>query len=239
MKNLRVIPFLLATLLVVSSAVAQTPDGPATDVLSEPSGISAARSKYLQKAADEGAAKGSQTEAQLPRRGPGMPMPRQRGYYGGGYPTPWMANGDPGHALIGGGIGFAIGATVCAVAAASNGKSVGNAVFIGGSLFGLAGAVIGANHGTGHPFLHRRRTYPVWPEDDEEGDFRSPSSQRNSPATSSGSKKPALPNPLRETQARTAASPELPPIPEVPSVHTVSSPKTQQWQNFSGQLKPW
>src|SRR5690349_4202205 len=100
MKKLRVIRYLLPTLLVVSSAVAQTAGGPASDALSEPSGISAARSKYLEKAADTAATKDSQTVARLPRRGPRMPMPPRRGY-GGGSPTTWMADSDPGHVLIG------------------------------------------------------------------------------------------------------------------------------------------
>ena len=181
MKNLCVIPFLLATLLAVSTAVAQMADGPATDTLSEPSGISAARSKYLEKAADTADPKDSQTVAQLPRRGPRMPRRPQRGYYGGGYPAPWMANGDPGHVLIGAGIGFAIGAAIGAVAAAENGKSVGNAVCLGGPLFALFGAAIGASHGSSHPFIHRRRTYPVWPEEDEEGSLRSPQFRSHAP----------------------------------------------------------
>ena len=236
MKKLRVIRYFLATLLVVSSAVAQTAGARSSDDLSGSGEIAAARTKYLEKAVDEAASDDSQTEAQLQRRGPGRPVPR-RGYYRGGYPTPWMANGDPGHALIGAGIGFAIGATIGAVGAVHNGTPIGGGVFIGGSLFALLGAAVGASHGAGHPFMHRR-TYPGWPEEDEEGHLRSPAVQKNSRDVSA-SGKPALPSQPRETQARTAASPELPRVPEEPSVRTVSSPKTQQWQNFSGQLKPW
>jgi hypothetical protein len=239
MKNLCVIATLLAALLVVSNAVAQTAGRPATDEFSGPSGIAAARSKYLENAADTAATKDSQTEAQLPRRGRGMPIPPRRGYNRGGYPTPWMANSDPSHVLIGAGIGFVIGATIGAVGAVHNGTQVGSGVFIGGSLFGLLGAAIGASHGTGHPSMHRRRTYPVWPDDDEEGALRSPAVPKNSRAMFSASGKPALPRQPREGQASTAASPEIQPVPDGHSAQTASSPKTQQWQNFSGQLKPW
>ena len=132
MKNLCVIPSLLAILLVVSSAVAQTADGPATDALSEAGGISAARSKYVEKAGDEAATNDSRAEAQRRRQGRGMRKPTQRGYNRSGYPTRWMANSDPGHVLIGAGIGFAIGAIIGAVGAVHNGTSAGNGVFIGG-----------------------------------------------------------------------------------------------------------
>jgi len=180
MKTLRMIPSLLATLLVVSSAVAQTAGGPASDDLTGPSEIAAARSKYLEKAADAADTKDSQTEAQLPRRGPGTHLPPPRGYNRGSYSTPWMANSDPGHALIGAGIGFAIGATIGTFGAVHNGTSVGNGVFIGGTLFALFGGAIGASHGLGHPFMHRKRVYLVRPEDDEEGDLRSRAIQKNS-----------------------------------------------------------
>jgi hypothetical protein len=211
MKNLRVIPALLATLLVVSSSVAQTSGGPAGDDLSGRTGVFAARSKYLEKAGDATATKDSQTEAQLPRPGRGMPAPPHYRYNRGGYPTPWMDNSDPGHVLIGVGIGFAVGATIGAVGAVHHGTSVGNGVLIGGPLFALFGAAIGASHGTGHPFTHRRRTYPVWPEDDEEGDLRSPASQKNSQAISSAQGKPTLRSEPDETEASAAASPEMPP----------------------------
>ncbi len=227
MKNLRVIPSLLATLLVVSNVVAQTTAGPATDALSEPSGISAARSKYLEKTADAVATKNNQTEAQLPRRGRGMPAPPRRGYYGGGSATPWMADSDPGHALIGAGIGFAVGAAIGAAGAVHNGTPVGGGVFIGGSLFGLLGAAIGATHGAGHPFVHRRRTYPAWPEDDEEGHLRSPATERNSQATLSPSQKATLPSESNDVGASAATSPEAPSRPVEPTLGTVSFPKTQ------------
>lgn len=237
MKNLRVIPFLFATLLIVSSSLAQTTGGPLPNDLSESDQISAARSKYLERAVDAAAPEDSQTEAQM-RRGPGVPMPPQRGYYRGSYPTPWMADSDSGHVLIGAGLGFAVGAAIGAAGAIHNGTPVGGGVFIGGSLFALFGAAIGASHAFDHPFVHRRRAYPAWPGDDGETVIRPPASQKNR-QSSSGSTKPAVPTQPRGTQARTAASPELPPVTEEPSVRTVSSPKTQQWQNFSGQLKPW
>lgn len=227
MKNLRAIPSLLATLLVVSNSLAQTAGSPVADDLSDPGAIAVARSKYLEKAADATATKDSETEAQLRRGGPGMPIPSRRGYNRGGYPSPWIANSDPGHALIGAGIGFAIGATIGAVGAVHNRTSVGNGVFIGGSLFALFGAAIGVSHGTGHPFMHRRRTYPVWPQDDEEGDLRVPALQKNSPATS-GSRKPALPREPSEAEASTTAAPDMPPVPELRSGAAVSSPETQQ-----------
>ena len=227
MKNLLVIPSLLATLLVVSNVVAQTADGPATDALSEPGGISAARSKYLEKAADAAATKESQTEAQLPRRGRGMPRPPQRGRNWGGPPTPWMANSDPGHALIGAGIGFAIGATIGAVGALHNRTPVGNGVFIGGSLFGLFGAAIGASHSPGHPFMHRRRAYPVWPEGDEEGHLRSPATEKKSRAVLSASNKPACPSQLRDVEAGVATFSETS-GPERASLDKAPHPTTQQ-----------
>lgn len=227
MKNLLVIPSLLATLLVVSSVVAQTTRRPAADELSGPGEIAAAPSKYLEKAVDAAATKDVLAEGQLPRRGPGMPMPPQRGRNWGGSPTPWMADRDAGHVLIGAGIGFAIGASIGAAGAVHNGTSVGNAVFIGGSLFALFGAAIGASHGLGHPFMHRRRTYPVWPEDDAEGDLRSPPIGKNSPTMLSSLRKPALPSQLGDVEASTATSPETSSRTEQLSPDTVSSSKTQ------------
>jgi hypothetical protein len=226
MKNLRVIPSLLATFLLVSGAVAQT-GGPETDEPSGPSEIAAARSKYLEKAADAAATKDGQAEAQLPRRGPRMPIPPQRRYYGGAYSTPWMANGDAGHALIGAGIGFAIGATIGAAGAVHNGTSVGNGVALGGSLCALFGLAIGATHGLGHPYMYRRRIYAVPPEDDAEGNLRSPAIQKNSPAKLPASRNPGLPSQQREVEANAAGAPEISEGPERPSEGAVSSPKTQ------------
>ena len=213
MKNLHVISTLLATLLVVSSAVAQTSGGPASAELSDPTGIAAARTKYLEKTVDASATKDGIAQARLPRRGRGIPIPPHRGYNRGSYPIPW-ANSDPGHLLIGAGIGFAIGATIGAVAAGENGKSVGNAVLLGGPLFALFGAAIGASHSSGHPFIHRRRRYPVWPEEDEEGGLTSPAIEKNSQPVLSPLRKPAFPNQLRDAEAIGTTSPEMSSRPE-------------------------
>jgi hypothetical protein len=181
--------------------------------LSEPREIAAARSKYLAKTADAAALTGRQTEAQLSQRGPRMPIPPHRRYNGGAYPTHWMANSDPGHALIGAGIGFAIGATIGAVGAVNNRRPVAGNVLLGGSLFALFGWAIGASHGPGHPFMRRRRTYPVRHEDAEECDLRSPAMQKNSQAMLARSVKPALPREPGYTEASTASSHEIPPLP--------------------------
>jgi hypothetical protein len=164
--------FPFVSLLIVWSAAAQNSDGPATEP-PLPDEIVAARSQYTKTTEISSDATDGKLLAQLPHGRPPM-MPR-RGYYRGSYQNPWIGSGSAGHALIGAAIGFGFGATLGALGAINGHTPVGSGVLIGGSLLGFIGGAIGASHGGVPPSMHRRRIYSPWPDDDEEGSFRSPS----------------------------------------------------------------
>jgi hypothetical protein len=192
MKDLKLIPSLLTLVLIVSSAVGQGAETSATNDPLPRNEIAAALRPYTQTPGIAPAANDGKDLAQLPQRG-GMPIPPQRGYYRGGYATPWMGNGNAGHMLIGAGIGFGIGATLGAIGGAHTGTSGGSAV-LRGSLFALIGAAIGASHGGPYPFMHHRRFYrPSWPEDDEESTRRSHSKRPEGRAELSVPERPVAP----------------------------------------------
>jgi hypothetical protein len=192
MRHTKHIHLLLASVLFVSGAAAQTGDSQVADSASREDSISAARSRYTQTA-DSSPDTNNTTLAQLPRGGPGRPFPPQRGYpRRGSYQTPWMDHGNAAHALIGAAIGFGIGAAIGVDKSTRNGTPVGAGVMIGGGLFGLIGGAIGSGIG-GFPggryaFGHRRRAYPQSsPEDEEEAAVHSQSQEgrpsRRAPAS--------------------------------------------------------
>ena len=204
MKDLTLIPPLLTLVLIAASAAGQNTDMTATNDLLVRSEINAARGLYTETEGIVPAADNGKGLAQLPRRGPGMPLPRQRGYYRGNYPTPWMGSGDPGHALIGAGIGFGIGATIGAVSGARTGMS-GQRAIIGGALFGFVGAAIGSGLGGLHPVIYRRRSYrPSWSQEDEEGTRRSHSKRTEDHAELSIQKRPIGHGPADDAPNATA-----------------------------------
>jgi hypothetical protein len=176
MRYPRMIPSLLASLLIVSSAAAQTSDAPPANNLNAGNEIAAARSQYSQTPEISPDANHDTIVAQLPRRGPGRPFPPQRGYPRGTYQTPWMEHGNAGHALVGAAIGFGVGAAIGACGSDRSGTTLGGRVIIGGTIL----AVIGGAIGGAHPWPHARRAYRrSWPEDDEESDVRSHSKERD------------------------------------------------------------
>jgi hypothetical protein len=210
MRYPRVIPSFLASLLIASSAPAQTADGPTAN-LPEHNQIAAARSQYTQTAEISPDAN-DDTVAQLPRRGPRTPFPPRQGYPRGSYPTPWMEHRNPGHALIGAAIGFGLGATLGALSNAHKGAPVGSGALVGGALFGFIGGAIGAAHGGPHMFARRTRVYrPSWPEADEESHLRSHS--KDGHAEQSVSARPASPSPPTGVEAMALPSPGMPAIP--------------------------
>src|ERR1700758_2813377 len=190
MKDPKLIYSLLTLVLIVSSAAGQGADTSATNYVLARNEITAARLPYTENAGIVPATDDGKHLAQLPRRGPGMHIPPQHGYYRGGYPTPWMEHGDAGHILIGAGIGCGIGAALGTMGGAHTGTSGGSAI-LGGALCALIGGAIGASHGGPHPFLHRRRFYrPSWPEDDEESILRTHSKHPEDHAELSAPERP-------------------------------------------------
>lgn len=203
MTYLRVIPSFLASLLVVASAAAQTADGSTANYLPGRNEISMARSQYTQTA-DLAPDANDTRLAQLPRRGPGMPFPPQRGYPRESHPPAWIDGGNAGHALIGAAIGFGVGAAIGASGSDRSGTTLGGRVIIGGTIF----AVIGGFIGGAHPWPHPRRVYrPSWPEDDEESDLRSHSRAKEGQPRQSVLARPASPS--QPTGAEAIAPPSL------------------------------
>ena|SRR5258708_7592473 len=174
--------FLSALLLLASSGLAQTIDSQTTNDLPEndvPKQVALARSAYTQTeevSADMALknSKGNNTLAQIPRRMPG-PMagpPRRRGPY----PNMWKSGGSPGHALIGALIGFGLGAAVGAK---------GNAGVRATLAFGTVGAGIGAAIGFSIPSFPGRNMYRRgWPDDDEEASQSKPDMSTSDPMKS-------------------------------------------------------
>lgn len=197
MKDVKLIPFVLTLVLIAATAAGQNADASATNDLLTQNEIAAARSRYSQTEDVVPGASDGKDLAQMPRRGPGMPVPPQYGYYRGTYPSPWIGSGDPGHMLIGAGIGFGIGAALGAIGGAHTGTSAGSAI-IGGSLCALIGAAIGASHGGLHPVMYRKKFYrPSWPQEDEESTLRSHSKHLKDQAELSVPKRPVAPKPSR------------------------------------------
>jgi hypothetical protein len=216
MGHTKQIHLLLASVLVTSVAFAQTTDRQTPDSAPPEGAIAAARSQYTPTTAIPTDASGGKTLAQFTQRRPGPPFPPQRGYPGGGYQTPWMHHGSPGHVLIGAAIGFAVGAALGAHQSAHNGTPVSGGIIIGGGLFGLIGGCVGEAIGT-FPGVHyssvrSRRSYrPSWPEDDEQSDLRSPSKRKeDNPEASAKSASASQPAVVEATAAPSRGMPVVP-----------------------------
>jgi hypothetical protein len=172
MKHTKRILPLLALLLMASAALAQTETNSTPDTSSSSEEITAAHSRYLQTADRAAEDNDSQTLAQVRDRLPGSPSPPQRGHaHQGSHHQHWMDSGNAGHALIGAAIGFGVGALAGAKAnKAPYPGDTARAVFLFGSFGALIGSAIGAAHGTGRPFAHRREIYPPTRPEDKETD---------------------------------------------------------------------
>jgi hypothetical protein len=178
-KHIPFLSFLLAMLMLVSSALAQTTaETTEVDKYSPRSDeIFAARTAYTQNVKAEAISRDADdglTLAQLSREGFSRDRPTRssaphHGYPQRGYQTPWR---DHGHALIGAAIGFGLGAAIGAKANTSPYPgSTARAVVLIGSFGALIGGAIGAAHGGSYLFAHRRRTHPPSRAEDSESDL--------------------------------------------------------------------
>lgn len=157
MRHAKHIPFLtclLASLLLASSALAQTGETRQTELEKESTNsesISAARSQYLNSATENifRNTDAAISNSQFSTRTSPAPFPPRHGYgYRRGYHrSPWMDHGG-GHALLGAVIGFGLGAALGAATSTNRqpGTKVGAVVIFGG--FGaLIGGEVGEAHG--------------------------------------------------------------------------------------------
>jgi hypothetical protein len=219
MKNTRYIPFLsflLASLALASSTMAQTTEDRQTEENTRSiDSIAAARSQYTQTPEISSDADNTKL-AQLHRSGPGRPFPPQRGYPRRIYQTPWVDHGNAGHIFIGAAIGFGIGAALGANNSARSGTPVAGGIIVGGGLFGLLGGCVGKAvgdlQGIQYSSARRRRTYrPSWPEDDEQSDRGSPSKARRQHQQEASAKPASL-----GQQAEVATMAQASPLAAVP-----------------------
>lgn len=183
-KHNPLLPILLASLMVASSALAQTTSSPTTEdrqieteeYSSASDAISAARNQYAQNAkaeSDSRRADDGMSVAQFsPRNGPMRPFPPNHGYPRGSYQSPWMDHGNGRHVLIGAVIGFGLGAALGAKANKDPhpGTTTGAVVLVGG-VGALIGAAIGGAHGGPYPFAHHKRIRPPFQHGGEEPDL--------------------------------------------------------------------
>ncbi len=203
MKHKEGFPFLFVVLLLASSALAQSGDSQTTNDL--PHQVALARCAYNETdevcasvdhpspaAAD---ASNDTTLAQVPRRIPGPPVQPRRPPMGrprGAYPGVWMEEGSGRHAAVGALIGFGLGAALGAHANKDQHPGVGvRAAF----LVGTIGAVLGAAVGYGTPTFYARSPHRRGPWADEDEQASRP--------------KPAEPDSVGQTSARSAAPKQL------------------------------
>lgn len=197
-KHIPFLPFLLASLMVASGALAQTIEDRQTETEKDPStsdAISAARSPYMQNAKAGGISRDADDGmilAQFSRGRPTRPSPPHHEYPRGSYQSPWVGHGNAGHAVIGAAIGFGLGAALGAAANTDRhpGANAAAVVLFGG--FGaLIGGVIGGTHGGPYAFRHHRRTYPPSCHKDEESDLSADSAGSHSAGRSAERPAPA------------------------------------------------
>lgn len=201
-KRFSFLSFLLASLMLASSAMAQMTNDRKTETEQEARSIdeiSAARSQYTQTPDISPDANDNKTLAQLPRSRPGMAIPLHRGYPNGGYQTAWMDHGDARHAAIGAAIGFGLGALIgIKVNADQHQAATAGAVFIFGGVGAVFGGLIGGSHAGPFAFARRRRDYqPFAPEEDEESDRHSHSTVKESRLERSAAARIASPSSSR------------------------------------------
>jgi len=172
MTHTRSFSFMLAPVLLVSVAFAQTKDSRAESSADE---VVAALSQYTQTAEISPDTSDGAQLAQFQRRGPGTQFPRRSGYPRAGYGAPWQERGDGHRAAVGALIGFGLGAALGAGTSRDSHTTVGAVVIFGG--FGaLIGGVVGGNPGA-YPFANRRRIDPPGASEDREANNRTESSQ--------------------------------------------------------------
>jgi hypothetical protein len=205
MKRNKGFLFLFALLLPVSSALAQIADSQTSNDLPLP--VAVARCAYTQAEAvcasvhaasqNLSGPSGDTTLAQIPRRVPGPPFRVGRPPMGGpAYPGMWQSQPSVGHALVGAVIGFGIGVAIGAKGNASARATLGIAT-VGAGLGAAMGLTI-PSFPSRNPYRHR------WPDDDEDARHSRPhkskvaasrpdSSQIPSPSSSSTHAEDPLP----------------------------------------------
>jgi len=212
MKNTKYIPFLsflLASLTLASSTMAQTIEGRRTETEKDDRSvdhIAAARSQYTQTS-EISLDTGDPTLAQLRGPRPVRPFPSQRPYPRGTYQTPWRDHGDAGHILVGAAIGFGIGAALGAHNSSRDGTPVTGGIIMGGGLFALLGGCVGKAVGDLQSLhfasgYHRGIYLPSAPNDDTEvGELAShPARQRTHTEQSPRSTAPSPPSVSRRVE---------------------------------------
>jgi hypothetical protein len=179
MRHLQTIPSFLFTLLLISSAAAQTADSQIASGSLEEDAIAAARIPYPKdetpsvNAADkvltaqtgDDSKDDRDTLAQMRRR-PSRPLSPRPRYPHRSYPNPWVEPGSGRHAAIGAVIGFGLGAAVGARANTDQHPGAGVRASL---LVGTFGALIGAAVGYGVPPMQRwaaNRHRHRWPQPD-------------------------------------------------------------------------
>jgi hypothetical protein len=226
MKHQEGFHFLFVLLLLASNALAQSGDSQAAnDLLNNdlPRQVAVARCAYNEtedacagvnpSSAEARGPNGDAMLAQLPRRMPGPPMQPRRPTMGrprGAYPGVWMEEGSGRHAAIGALIGFGLGAALGAHANKDQHPGVGVRAAV---LVGTIGAVLGAAVGYNTPSFRARSPYRRGPWTDEDEQASRP--------------KPAEPDSVGQTSAQAPAPKRLSSQPAAitddPGLSTVSA----------------
>lgn len=183
MKHTKAILSVLISLLLVSSAIAQTSEPQTASGRGGADAIAAAHSRYTQNESVSQSAKDSSagnsdtpdadTLAQFSRRGPTRPYPYpfpRRGYPRGGSPYMWQQPFNGHHALIGAVIGFGLGA---AIGVKANTDQHPQARIAAPLIFGSIGALLGATIGgtlPPSPWARLRRGHGLPHEGEREED---------------------------------------------------------------------
>jgi hypothetical protein len=193
MKNLRIVALVLAVPILVSAALGQA-DTAQTASEAPSAALAAARCQYtpaeeschalsIPEPADN-KTDDTTLQAQTPRHMPGPPFrphrpmggPRYR-YPGNGQPGMWATEGNSRHAVIGGLIGFGLGAALGA-SADTNVRGRVAASLVVGSL----GALIGAVAGYGVPSYHSHNQRPWDDKTDEDASLKRKKQESTNPA---------------------------------------------------------
>src|SRR5580700_1590752 len=152
MKNLYTVPLLLSSILLASSALAQSSGAFDTSIPADADSVEVARGPYVRpedtsSSADNSTGEENKTLAQFPQRLPVTPYPPpQMRPPRGSYPGMWSSPAGDHHTAIGALIGFGVGATAGALIGAAKNDSAnrGATALIGSLLFGGLGAAFGA-----------------------------------------------------------------------------------------------
>jgi len=211
MKNLRVIPpflaALLASLLIVSSAAAQNAHGPTTNELPVRDEIVAARSPYTQMPDISPAGNDGNRWLNCPGAGRGCRLRRGMDITGAATRTAdgfWRRSSPSDRSRN----WLRLWSGHGALSSIHNQTPVGKPSDPRGFALCSHRRCIGAAHVGSHPFMQRRRFYPPsGPDDDEEGNLRSPSRTKESQKEPSVSTTPVLTAQPPDMEALAAPSP--------------------------------